>query len=69
MTGAEKGEIPALIPGDASHVSQTAGIQIVAPIVQTQNQGKRCNGCFDFEKVFYAVLSFSSSTRGSFFNI
>lgn len=45
---------------DAS--SALRGVPDCTAIVQIQNQGSRCNRCFDSQRLFYAVLSFPSST-------
>lgn len=49
-------------PGRAGASSALRGVPDCTAIVQILNQGSRCNRCFDSQRLFYAVLSFPSST-------
>lgn len=47
--------------------SELRGVPDCTAIVKIQNQGSLCNRCFDSQRLFYAVLSFPSSTALFFF--
>lgn len=62
-----------LLTAEVSDVADASsalhGVPDCSAIVQIQNQGSRCYRCFDSQRLFYAVLSFPSSTALFFFNM